>query len=81
MKLYVDEVSIWDILAILIRMPKYLLDVIKEEMFWFTKLAKFEISYPVDWQKLCEKGLAESRHRMKHYQNAQNQNLTGSRLK
>lgn len=77
MRLYIDEVTLRDLLRILVSLPKQLYLLVKEELFWRFVLYPYEISYPVNWQKLREKGLAESFRRMKRHQNAQNQNLRG----
>jgi len=81
MKIYIDDVSWRDLWDILIALPKQLFLLVEEEWFWWTKLYHFEMSYPVDWEKLCKKGLAESKSRIKHYHNAQNQYLRGSGAK
>lgn len=75
MKIYIDEVPVSVLLGILIRLPKILLDVIKEEIFWRRKLYPHEISGPVDFEKDWEKSMAASRRRQKHNQRAQRRRL------
>lgn len=64
MKLYIDDVTIWELLGILIRLPKILLDVVREELFWWTKFYKYEISAG-DLKKEHDGGLKESFRRMR----------------
>lgn len=66
-KIYIDELEVGDLWGVLIRLPLYLVDVIKEEWFWWTKLYKFEISSPIDFEKDRAKVLAESRRRAKKH--------------
>lgn len=63
MKLYIDEVTVGELLGILIRLPKYLVDVVKEEWVWWMKENRFETSCTVN-EKEGEKALAESYKRM-----------------
>ena len=62
-KLYIDEVTLGDLLGILIRLPWLLVDLVKEELDWWLHQYKYEIYCP-DWQEERLKGLAESRKRM-----------------
>jgi len=52
MKLYIDEVSFRELLDILITLPKSLLGTIKEELFWWFILRKYEIYTPDSVNKL-----------------------------
>lgn len=64
-KIYIDELEVGELWSVLFRLPPILIDVIKEEWFWWTKLYQYEISCPVDWEREREKGLVESRRRIK----------------
>lgn len=77
MKIFIIDAPVRDLIKMVIFLPKILLDVIKEELFWWLILYPYEISYPTNWEKHCEKGLAESRHRIMRHQRAQNRNLRG----
>lgn len=71
-KLYIDTLELRELLIILLTLPLSLVDVVKEEWFWWTKLYRFEISYPTvnskAWDKLHAKALAETRRRIGKYQ-------------
>ena len=63
MKVYIDDITLRDLLTVIVMLPQLLLAVVKEELFWWTKLYKYEINTP-DWQKDREKGLAETKRRV-----------------
>jgi len=63
-KLYIDDIDLKDLLELLIRLPRLLLDVVKEEWFWWTKLYKYEIYLP-DWEKDHDEGLRDSFKRIR----------------
>lgn len=67
MKLYIDEVTAKDLFQIVIRLPLLLVDLVKEELFWWFKLYPFEIMSPVDWQKDCRTTLKESFKRKRRH--------------
>lgn len=67
-KLYIDVLEIGDLLVLLLSLPLAMVNVIKEEWFWWVKLYPFEISYPINWEKERTKALAESWRRAKKHQ-------------
>ena len=64
MKIYIDEVPVKELLGILWRLPKSLVETVKEEWFWWTKLNKYE-SNCGNWIHEHDTGMAESRKRVK----------------
>jgi len=66
MRVYIDEMTPGELLGILVRLPWYLIKVVQEELFWWFKLYPFEISYPIDWQKLRKQCLKESARRTRY---------------
>ena len=67
MKLFIDEITAKELFAILVMLPKLLLDAVKEELFWWFVLYPYEITYPINWQRVCRKDLAKSLKRREHY--------------
>lgn len=65
MKLFIDEVTVGDLVGIVIGLPRALLDLIKEELFFWRKLYKYEFG-----TGSCahdhDRALMESRRRMRH---------------
>ena len=80
MKILPDDLSLREVLGSLVVLPKFIIDTIKEEWLWWTKLYAYEMSTPLDFDEEHRgKCLAESLRRLKAHQDAQNRNLGGFR--
>ena len=67
MKIYIDEVPVKEIPYILWQLPKRLVEVVKDEWFWWTKLYRYEYGTGDcgNWIHEHDTGMAESRKRVR----------------
>lgn len=79
MKILPEDLTLREIISAWRIFPKFLLDTIKEEIYWRFVMYPYEISSPVDWQSCRKKGLAESQRRMNRNHSAQGRNSGGSK--